>query len=670
MAALFQVSSKSNLVVDTSRTTDSPASICLKMTIKDDINLKFNGYAKFSKIEENYELKASEESNDKNVVAEGFYLQEFGSKGWNKLTLKTYNKAKTGAYIQSYLAGYLEGRLTSNDIKNYYLVKNEKNKFQTEMATIVKFFTEVAESLDNKLNNKPPEEKDEVHFQRMMLGYCQLLGMFQAYNLGKSKDALDYISIALFLILQADGELPELKTAERFLKFKTTSNETKEDVPKMGDKDYFKRAFGIKTDDHNKIWTELLVSGRCTSLVKVNRQGQYIDIYAGHTTWGEDIELKRTVKNHNFQFEGNDIFPGTQVIFSAYPGTISSTDDFYLTSNQLMVTETTITIVNVNLYEKAKSSELYYPNFMRVLCATRFSKTTAEWEKDFRINNSGTYSSQWMVIDYKVIDEINKGNKMSTGLFLMLEQVPGNILSKDMSEALLNKGYMAGVNRAYLEETQEKISQKEINKLYSGIGDYSKSSREHQFSVIHTFIVDIKSMMQVLRYNGYKQNIFPNDPSNSSPESSISARYNLNGNPSFIGGIDTKVVNREKMKGLEFYAVNGPTGSIFNPNIPNYKPDPKIAQALGLPEQFNFPIVKINPSTMLSTSPNDLVTEFTYTENCNNEIKTMVENLMKSSKAAQSSSSEAPAPPSAQKKLKKRSKTKQIQESLNPIKKS
>ena len=45
---------------------------------------------------------------------------------WDKLSVQTFNNANP--YLQTYFAGYLEGRMTSEDIYNFYNNIRENNK--------------------------------------------------------------------------------------------------------------------------------------------------------------------------------------------------------------------------------------------------------------------------------------------------------------------------------------------------------------------------------------------------------------------------------------------------------------------------------------------------------------------------------------------------------------
>ncbi len=125
-----------------------------------------------------------------------------------------------------------------------------------------------------------------------------------------------------------------------------------------------------------------------------------------------------------------------ETTFSSYPGCLSSTDDYYITNNKLMVTETTLEVIDINLYKNVKEEAKYIPNFMRVNSASFFSKTAREWVDNFSYYNSGTYSSQWMVLDYKVFEKAkSKGTKMKDLLYV-LEQTPNVIVSHDVSDFL------------------------------------------------------------------------------------------------------------------------------------------------------------------------------------------------------------------------------------------
>jgi len=62
-------------------------------------------------------------------------------------------------------------------------------------------------------------------------------------------------------------------------------------------------------------------------------------------------------------------------MLSSYPGCVSSTDDYYITDKKLMVTETTLEVIDMNSYKMVKSSRNFIPNFMRINAASLFSNS-------------------------------------------------------------------------------------------------------------------------------------------------------------------------------------------------------------------------------------------------------------------------------------------------------
>jgi len=126
--------------------------------------------------------------------------------------------------------------------------------------------------------------------------------------------------------------------------------------------------------------------------------------------------------------------------FSSYPGCLTSTDDFFITNNNLVITETTLEIIDIYQYRYVKPSDQYIPNFMRVLSSSRFAKSAKEWCKIFAFMNSGTYSSQWMILDYNIFNKIRGTKKNASNMVYMMEQSPKRIVYHDISN------YMEKVN--------------------------------------------------------------------------------------------------------------------------------------------------------------------------------------------------------------------------------
>jgi hypothetical protein len=209
------------------------------------------------------------------------------------LSVHTYKAGK--AYQQAYFAGYLEGRMMSNEIYDFYdnLRINNGKKKSKSFELLKNFFNTVVVHLSNKVKNIANIEKleDRKYWSQLALSYSQLEGLHKGYNYEVTKRG-EYekknLTIADFLILQADGEIPELM---RYM------HAVKQDV-KIGDKNYFKKAFGINTKDPAKFWGELMWQSRCSALIKLTKDehGNWKDLLTGHNTWSPYSELIRTFK--------------------------------------------------------------------------------------------------------------------------------------------------------------------------------------------------------------------------------------------------------------------------------------------------------------------------------------------------------------------------------------
>ena len=125
----------------------------------------------------------------------------------------------------------------------------------------------------------------------------------------------------------------------------------------------------------------------------------------------------------------------SQVSFSSYPGMLASTDDFYLTANKLVVTETTLTIMDDNALRRMTAEGV--GSWMSTVVASRLATSGEEWAELFLANSAHTYSCQWLIVDY---GRFKKGSvTQNKGLFWILEDVPGAFVSKDMTDQLLNQ---------------------------------------------------------------------------------------------------------------------------------------------------------------------------------------------------------------------------------------
>ena len=116
-------------------------------------------------------------------------------------------------------------------------------------------------------------------------------------------------------------------------------------------------------------------------------------------------------------------------------------------------------------------------------------------------------------------------------------------------------------------------------------------------------VKDLKTLKDLLRQNGYLKENDWNDPSFNMPHKAFSARLDFKGVPN--GGIDTKVVNSELMKKMASVAISGPTTE-NNPNLSVFKFGNDMHRRNGVPTEFNFPYIYMNPQTIKDDDIDDI----------------------------------------------------------------
>ena len=127
--------------------------------------------------------------------------------------------------------------------------------------------------------------------------------------------------------------------------------------------------------------------------------------------------------------------------FSSYPGLLYSRDDYYQLSSNLVTMETTHGNYNDMLWKYVNPHRIV--EGIRTLVANRLAMTGQEWCQYFAQNNSGTYNNEWMIVDYKLFEP---GKELVDNTLWVLEQLPGEIHSQDMTDVLKSQGYWASYN--------------------------------------------------------------------------------------------------------------------------------------------------------------------------------------------------------------------------------
>ncbi|TPP63994.1 LAMA protein 2 [Fasciola gigantica] len=361
-------------------------------------------------------ISTVELSSEFPTIAMATHENRINQTGWSTLSLITSDEFPDS--YQAYWAGFLETNITYELTKAH--MANTMEGFCPEPLTndCLKLKAWLTDNIDYMIQSFLYRGYGDEFWYQIGLQLWQLKGMSDAYNRkfvrNSSELTPDYLKqlkddVFGIYILQLSGDLNEIKTS-------------------LNLSEVFKRKSNLTEDEFER--------PSCSALIKLVPK----DILISHVTWSSYKMMLRVLKIYRFPWKvrnGDKKRVTSEAIsFSSYPSVISSIDDFYITSNKLVVLETTFSNDNKDLWvfvrEGAQSSVLY---FYRVMTANRLAQTGREWALYFRQENSGTYNNQWMVVDAKLFS--NDQPLPNKGLLVVAEQLPGIVWIRDKTNVLV-----------------------------------------------------------------------------------------------------------------------------------------------------------------------------------------------------------------------------------------
>ncbi|GFR48281.1 hypothetical protein Agub_g10056 [Astrephomene gubernaculifera] len=293
------------------------------------------------------------------------------------------------------------------------------------------------------------------------------------------------------------------------------------------------------------------------------RRRRVRSFWAAHNTWRSYYHMVRTWKVYDLPWGASG-----PLTVSSSPGLLHSKDDWY-TTDKFVIMETTNGLYNKSLYDLIQPRCVLM--WQRAQLANFGARSGSEWVDLFGRHNSGTYNNQWMVLD---VPRLHSGRH--SGLLWVLEQVPGAVRSRDVSQVLLRQGYWASYNVPYFPEIYNLTG-------YPHPSIYDTCPRAQIFRREQASLTSRAALMALMRLNRYKL-----DPlSGGLPNNAIAARYDLpaatdpagqprNWTRKAYGAVDAKVVDSESFPSGRTYVINGPT-SDDQPPFSWAVPDPLLA---------------------------------------------------------------------------------------------
>ena len=488
-------------------------------------------------------------------VATAFYTPSLSEVGWDFLSITTNNNFNDE--LQAEAAGRLEASLTKERIFSHYTnMLSTAGHLKPETAN---FFKRQEEFL---LSKKSEYNSDPILYNAYLL-YLQFKGLRDQYN--KEVEDSKKIDEIEFNVVNSFGDIFDI------------------------DSKYNRPSFD--TMDKDEIYTYFLLNNHCTGLFKLKYD--LSDIFFGHNSWFYLNMMTRIFKEYNFNFNDKSV-KTHNVMFSSYPGSLVSNDDFYFTSKGLVVIETTNSNFNTSSYDLITEESLLC--WQRVQISNRMSESAKEWTEIFSKYNSGTYNNQYNILDTKRI-EFGNYTTIKENTLMIIEQMPGFLEVNDVTDHL-KFGYWPSYNVPYgrniskYANITDTINSKPEREMYL-YSDYDICSRANIMRRDHNKVIDIETMQRFMQYNDYK-----NDPfSKGEPGESIASRYDLREKrPICYGTFDTKLssVKEIKEKGKKtIYLYSGATKQVeplmnFNSNAcVNVTHE-------GIPDEPNFDWITFN----------------------------------------------------------------------------
>ena len=305
--------------------------------------------------------------------------------------------------------------------------------------------------------------------------------------------------------------------------------------------------------------------------------------------WYDYAYMTRIFKEYNLNFNHPSV-KAKNVMLSSYPAALSSNDDFYLTSQDLAVIETTNVIYNDTLYDLMKPES--FMTWERVMIANRMSETSEEWGDHFKEFNSGTYNNMYMALDMKKIKLEN--NTIEDKTLYTIEQIPELVKINDVTDHL-RYGYWPSYNAPYDREIIERSMIKEAiekDPVLARDIDYDMCTRATIFRRDQGTINSLESFKRIMRYNNYTEDPLAfGDPTNS-----LTARGDLKEKPSCFGTTDAKLGLVSGLKGNNktVHIINGPPYEDVEPFVFSKTTACDHIKHVGMKDEMKFDWVVVN----------------------------------------------------------------------------
>ncbi|KAG8006400.1 Phospholipase B-like 1 [Nibea albiflora] len=429
--------------------------------------------------------------------AYGYLNDTLSTTGWSTLEIRAgYGLTPETDEVTFFLAGYLEGFLTAQQMMDHY----------TNMFPQLIHDPKIIAPVKNFMAKQDTWTREQVKLNKSSDPLWKHTGFIVAQPL----------SLFDVQFLNAVGDLLDL-------------------IPALVPSNHPLRSF------------KLPGMGHCSALIKM--LPGFENLLFAHSSWYTYAATMRIYKHWDFHISEPHAATG-KLSFSSYPGFLVSLDDFYLLGSGLMMTQTTNNVFNASLFDLITPNSLLA--WQRVRLAHSLARTGEDWAKTFSRYNSGTYNNQYMVLDRS---KVKLNHSVEDGALTVVEQIPGLVEYSDQTQAL-RRGYWPSYNVPFHQKIYTLSGYGQMWEEYGNDFSYDLCPRAKIFRRDQGHVKDLDSLKYIMRFNDYKKDPY----SEGNPCKSICCRGDLNEmNPSPSGCYDTKVTDFLMAGEFKAEAVNGPT---------------------------------------------------------------------------------------------------------------
>ncbi|XP_034046900.1 phospholipase B-like 1 [Thalassophryne amazonica] len=487
---------------------------------------------------------------EKEGDAYGYLNNTLASTGWSILEIRAgYGKTREPDEVTFFLAGYLEGFLTAQQMIDHY----------TNMYPQLIDDPKVLDAVKTFMNNQDSWARTQVKLNKSSDPLWKHTGFIIAQMDGLQAGVADWA--------KKQGKKPLSQFAVQFL---NAVGDLLDLIPAL-------------VPDSKSSYRKIILPGmgHCSALIKM--LPGFENLLFGHSSWYTYAATMRLYKHWDFYITESYTATG-KLSFSSYPGFLSSLDDFFLLGSGLMMTQTTNSIFNSSLFADITPNSLLA--WQRVRLAHSLAHTGEEWAKIFSTHNSGTYNNQYMVLDR---NKVKLGHSVDDGALTVVEQIPGLVEYSDQTQAL-RRGYWPSYNIPFHRNIYILSGYREKWTEYGDDYSYDLCPRAKIFRRDQGDVKDLDSLKHIMRFNDYKKDPY----SKGDPCKTICCRNDLRPEkPSPDGCYDTKVADFHMASEFRAEAVNGPTTQDGLPPFSWERFSSIVHQ--GLPPYYNFTFIGMHP---------------------------------------------------------------------------